>query len=221
MDLTSNSPDWNQLLDMHPVVVLDLGANNLSATLTFAKLFQDAYIHAFEADPRAYNNGRINLSKIGESSRKIFFHNSAVGGTDGIRWFYPSSGIHPSHQWYDTGYDLFGSLLKPAFTTHPEFSTVFFDAPIQVQCVTLDSWVKTYRPRKIDLIQMDIQGGELDVIKGGATAMKMAKWLFFPSRDSSLYLDHYSLEDLIKCLPDHTLCSSNDVHSGSLFRRNY
>jgi FkbM family methyltransferase len=210
--------DWAELLDHHPLVILDVGANDLGTTCAFKSLFPDAYIHAFEPDARAIKHGKARLSKLDRPSERITFHECAVGHSDGVRDFYPSNGTSPAMIWYETGYDLSGSLKVPVSARHPGLETVYFENPVQVRCTTLDSWLREYRPRKVDLVWMDVQGAELEVIRGGELVFNMAKWVYLECMETRVYMDQPSLEEIICALPFHRLCESFS-DGNHLFRR--
>ena len=206
--LISVFSDWTKLLDSHPLVILDVGANDLGTTCAFKSLFPCAYIHAFEPDIRAINNGRARLAQIATLAKRITFHECAVGKFDGLRDFYPSNGHSPEMGWYDSGYDLSGSLLAPIAASHPGLETVYFERPVEVQCITLNSWVRKFRPRKIDLIWMDVQGAELEVIQGGGLAVRMAKWIYLECMETKIYEGQPNLEAITQSLPYHRLYQS-------------
>lgn len=211
--------EWKHLLDLPPPVILDVGANDLGTSLAFKKLFPDAYIHAFEPDPRAIIHGEQNLERMKLWSERIIYHHCAVGEIESMRYFYPSNGFNPNCPWYDSGYDLSGSLLKPVSSVHPGLETVYFDSPIQVRCITLNTWLKSFKPRKIDLIHMDVQGAELEVIRGGDLAFKMAKWVFLECMDAKVYENQPTLNELSAHLPYHRLIKSYHGDGNHLFRR--
>ena len=200
--------DWVTMLENHPLVILDVGANDLGTTCAFRSLFPNAYIHAFEPDVRAIKNGKLRLAKLGNFSSRITLHECAVGRLDAIRDFFPSNGKSPTMNWYESGYDLSGSILEPVAIHHPGLETVFFESPVKVRCITLNAWLQEYRPRKVDLIWMDVQGAELEVIQGGELVINMAKWIYLECMETRVYRNQPSLKAITEALPFHKLYQS-------------
>jgi FkbM family methyltransferase len=211
---------WQSLLVGTPLVILDIGANDLGTSFAFLNLFPDSYIHAFEPDKRALAHARARLQSNSNHSDRITLHEVAVSSSNQVSQFYPSNGVNPNLPWYSSGYDLSGSLRKPLHTTYPGIESIYFDQPVEVPCMTLDTWLLKFRPRKIDLIWMDVQGEELNVILGGRRSCTMAKWIFLECMDEQIYNEQPSLSMILEQLPDHSLFES--FHDGNyLFKRNW
>lgn len=65
----------------------------------------------------------------------------------------------------EEGWDASGSIRKPK--NHlADFPEVTFDEPITVQTMTLDTRCDENGIEAIDFIWMDVQGSEIDVIRG-------------------------------------------------------
>jgi FkbM family methyltransferase len=52
-----------------------------------------------------------------------------------------------------------------------------FDRMVQVEVVTLDEWLQTSGHGPIDAMKMDVQGAELDILKGASTALETVRML--------------------------------------------
>lgn len=92
---------------------------------------------------------------------------------------------------------------------------------IFVQTKTLTSCVKTFGVKRIDVIKMDIEGGEVDALSGGKTALsKMKKGtLFIEYNPTSLIMTGYKPETLLRIIKScgfRVRRIINEFHASSL-----
>jgi FkbM family methyltransferase len=75
---------------------------------------------------------------------------------------------------------LAGSIrLDPqAEAASGDWPTVKFETQIEVPIVRLDDWALDKNLGNIDLVCADTQGAESDLVAGGASAIRSARWLF-------------------------------------------
>lgn len=129
-------------------VVVDVGAHVGYFTLLAAKLTgPQGRVFAFEAAPENFALLNDNLQLNGY--RQVTVVHGAVGDSDGPRQLYLSR--------LDNG---FHSLFK---LNLPEPSA---PAPVTVPGVTLDAYFASRGWPKIDVMKMDIEGGELAAFRG-------------------------------------------------------
>ena len=76
------------LLHTDAPVILDIGANDGSTTLSFLKEFPNAKIYAFEPDPRAVAKFKAQIE-----DQRVQLFEIAIGSTDGKAEFHVSSGV--------------------------------------------------------------------------------------------------------------------------------
>ena len=123
--------------------IFDIGSNIGFMSLVFANKVKKIY--AFEAESNNFNDLISNIHL--NSFKNIFAFNIAITNEDKLITFYVvegnNSGIH-------------STLLNKSL---PQKS-------IQVQGISIDSFVSQNNIQKVDLIKMDIEGAEMDAIWG-------------------------------------------------------
>lgn len=131
-------------------MIFDVGSHTGATTIEYLNAFPAADLFAFEPEP---DNLATVRSALEFYSGRCTILTSALAASDGQATFHVNShnGTH--------------SLL-------PIGDTKFWAAPerevrtISVQTRSLDSIVSERNIKAIDIVKMDIQGGELDALKG-------------------------------------------------------
>jgi len=147
--------DQRRLLEGRPVdVVLDVGANGGDTTHQYRTLFPSATIHAFEPFPDVHRQ----LAERFAADPRIRAHQLAVTNAPGARRFY----VNDAH--------VTNSLLphNPASVEWAGASREGLGRTIDVRAVTLDEFCRAEGLARIDLLKMDIQGGEAMALAGAA-----------------------------------------------------
>lgn len=139
------------------VVAFDGGFRFGRFTENVLEQFANARTIGFEPDPHSW---AIAQSKLGDLEN-VEIVKAALGAEIGASEFYrgPIPGTNS---------------LKPrpssgARPYYPETATL--DAGPQVQVVTIDSECEKRGLPKIDILKLDLQGGELDALKGGSALL--------------------------------------------------
>lgn len=140
-------------------VVLDIGANIGSYSESIVRFAPQATIFAFE--PSSVARKRLEDRFKGDDS--VVVVPVALGSTNSKETL-----------WSDTPGSGLASLTKRRL----EHFGIDFDKFESVDVVTLDSWVKS-RNVIPSLIKMDVEGHELDVLKGGLKTLGMAEVVQF------------------------------------------
>lgn len=130
-------------------IVFDVGANNGYYTILASKLVgKNGKVYAFEPDPQSlkllYKNIEIN------NCRNVIVVESALGNKK-------------------------GKLILSQDISNPgesSLSSKISGKKITVMVETLDQFVKKQKINKIDLIQMDVEGSELNVLRGGIQTLQ-------------------------------------------------
>lgn len=142
-------------------VILEIGSDNGQDAVELYKLFSNATIYCFEADPRAYAGWISNCGMY----ERIFLNRVAVGNHNGPIKFNLAN-------WVDTkrgGKSNSCSLRQPK--NHlDKFDHVKFDEQVEVECIRLDDWM--WAKELVDFVWMDVNGAEEDVILGGIETFK-------------------------------------------------
>lgn len=175
--------------------ILEIGCHHGTHTLWFLDMFDSPRIFCFEPDPRAALRFKQNLGDRPE----ISFYEYAIGSKNGETTFYMSSGR--KNELMPEDWDYSGSIRKPKYhlKLHPWCK---FEENIIVNTKTLDTWCQETTIDKIDFIWMDVQGAEIDVIRGGRNVLKKTRYLYTEYSNKELYEGQISLKQLLKELVD-------------------
>lgn len=125
--------------------VLDIGANiGFYATILSDIVGEKGKIHCFEPDTTNFNH----LKKTTVSYKNIIINNKAVGPKTEKLKIYTSKELNVDHRTY-----------KPEE----------YDQEIEIDAVSIDDYLKG---AKVDFIKMDIQGFEMEAMKGMKETLK-------------------------------------------------
>jgi FkbM family methyltransferase len=162
------------LLHTDAPVILDIGANDGSTTLSFLKEFPNAKIYAFEPDPRAAAKFKAQIK-----DQRVQLFEIAIGSSDGQAEFHVSSGVPPEApaSEYPQGWDQSGSLHAPK--THAQvWPWCKFESKITIPIRRLDTWAQEHLNNEIDFIWADVQGAEGDLIAGGTATLAKTRYFY-------------------------------------------
>lgn len=130
-------------------VLLDIGANIGIFSLAAARLFPDTRIYAFEPNPEAYSRLVRNLGL--NNTANVHPVNRAVYSQCGVVGF--SDGSSTS----------MGSVID--------------SGTLSVEAVTLDSLCSQKAIDHIGLIKIDVEGAEVEVLRGARETLGITDWL--------------------------------------------
>lgn len=186
-----------ELVGRDDAVILEVGANDGTDTLTFAQTFPKARIHAFEPDPRAASRFRDKVD-----APNVTLHELAISNTNGTLTFHQSDGAVDGGP--DGGWDLSGSLRAPKqhLERHPGIT---FDNTIEVQASTLDSWCEQTGIDRIDFLWADVQGAEADLIRGATGILPATRFFYTEYDNREMYEGQWDLQTIASHLPAHSL----------------
>lgn len=175
-------------------VIMEIGSNDGEHTRLFSQLFPAARIYCFEPDPRAAARWKRNLG----AQPHVQLFELAISDHCGEVQFFPSAGDERG----DSGaHDASGSIRRPKehLSISPEIT---FGARVVVPTLTLDAFCTQHHIDAIDLLWMDVQGAEIDVIRGGKHALSRTRFIYTEYSDLELYEGQLSLRALLRELPE-------------------
>jgi FkbM family methyltransferase len=137
-----------KILGNNVKTVVDVGANIGQFSNAIKTWYPQANIHAFEPDPQVFEILESNLS-----SDNVTLYNYALSEKKETLKFYKSQ----------------GSLVSSIIKTKESKSSITVDA------VPLDGLIKDIK--SIDLFKIDVEGAEINVLKGAHKTLKKSKYL--------------------------------------------
>jgi FkbM family methyltransferase len=161
---------------------LELGAHRGEDTAWLSEV-PGVTLHAFEPDPRNHQAARPNVT----------LHRAAVGAYDGRAMLFQSSELQGEPWTFSS------SIRRPLnhLTRHP----VSFEGEVDVELVSLDTFVREQSIAYVDLVWADVQGAEGDVIRGGLQALERTRFLYTEYSDDELYEGQVTLSEMLALLP--------------------
>ena len=141
-------------------IILEAGAQFGEDTGWMSKLWPTGQIHAFEPSPTSF----LQLNKKLKEQKNVFCYNLALSNVEGQLSFYTAGGA--------------SSLLKPTKSFNDAYFHADLNHPIKVQCTTINKWAQKHNIKKIDFLWLDMEGNELNALKGASTLLKNIKLIF-------------------------------------------
>lgn len=177
------------LLDS-PIVVVDVGARDAGPHSPWTAL-PNVFTYGFDPDAAEVarlNEGAENAKYFpyavgGEAAARVFYDNNAPGGGS----FYPQN-CAVTDRWKFENID--GQKRDARDYFYPT-------EPRMVPTVSLDAWAKSQKPAVVDLIKLNIQGAELDALRGAeALVLPSACAVFLEVSFVESYIDRPMFADV-------------------------
>lgn len=167
------------------LTILDIGGCEGEESIRYSRIFPFSSIYVFE--PLPDNQKLVAENIIKYKVENVTLVPFAVSDEEGFSQFYISSG-HPENQPQDLDWN-FGnkssSLLLP--DNNNLASWLLFDEKMDVQTITVDSFLSQNKINNVDFIHMDVQGAELKVLNGAKGHIKNIKAIWLEVTDVELY----------------------------------
>lgn len=179
--------------------IVEIGAFDLSDTLTLRRQWPKAEIACFEPDPRAVAAIHADVEKLDECDCWLF--PVAVGSANGRARLFLSKSAEAGKKWTQS------SSLRTPSTIHHAGSTpggpcIFDGESVEVGVVTLDELHTIGQMAPIDLLWIDAQGFEDEILKGATETLKVTRFIFMEHNTDGMYLGAPTLDTLLALLPN-------------------
>lgn len=169
------------------LIIFDIGSCEGEDSIKYARMFPNAKILAFEALPNNVNLIEKNIEKY--SAKNIEVLPFALSDEDGETDFFVSSGQFEEKQ-TDQDWD-YGNKSSSIFPPDKNLEKIIpwlnFNEVIKVKMRTIQSICAEKHISSVDFIHMDVQGAELNVLKGSGNLIKDFKVIWLEVEAVELY----------------------------------
>ncbi|TFE67128.1 SAM-dependent methyltransferase [Candidatus Methylacidiphilum fumarolicum] len=153
-------------------IIVDIGANRGQFSLVARRYFPNALIYAFEPQP---NPAKVYKALFKDDPKVIFF-------TGGIG---PVAGKFPMHV---SLRDDSSSLLPISWLQDNFFPGTAKKEEILVEIGPLDYWLKNVDLQSPALLKIDVQGYELEVLRGCENLLESFQYIYVEASFYELYI---------------------------------
>jgi FkbM family methyltransferase len=136
------------------ITAVDVGANNGYFSIPLGKISNKVY--SFEANPKSFRKLKRNI-ELNNLGAHVLSFDLAIDKSNGVQDFFIQQSID--------GDNLMNTGLSSLIPRSQYMKDV-----IKVKVVTLDSFI--IESQQIDLIKIDVEGSEIDVLKGSINIIK-------------------------------------------------
>lgn len=184
--LREHYPDLAMMRLRRGAVVFDVGANvgQFAESLIAHQPFAD--LHVFEPIPEALETLRRNLAGIDG----IRFNGFALGNAAGCRDFVVRR-FDEASSFLDLGQRLREGVYGLDFGA---------ERTITVEMRRLDNYVRESGVGAIDLLKLDVQGYELEVLRGAEEVLPRIDWIYTEAQFQELYAGGPTFDDTFSFL---------------------
>jgi FkbM family methyltransferase len=179
--LRDHYPDLAMMRLRPGAVVVDVGANKGQFAESVIAHQPYAQLHLFEPIPEAFETLRQNLADLGG----IHFNNLALGNFNGhhdlvVRRFDEATSF------LDLGKRLIDGVYGLDFAS---------DRTIKAEVRKLADYVRDHDVPAIELLKLDVQGYELEVLRGAEEILPRVHWIYTEAQFQELYAGGPSFTD--------------------------
>lgn len=161
---------------MNPNVIYDIGANDGSWTRDARSVFPNVRYEEFEANSQHARNGR-HMVLLGDSEKEMTFY-KAIG---------PNAGANT------------GASMYLEVTQHYVPGTYTSET---LPVVPLDAYVRRANLPAPDFMKLDVQGGELDVLRGAEICLQTTKYVLMETSLHRWNKDAPMIEEVVSYMTD-------------------
>lgn len=184
--------DLAKLIPRRNTVVLDVGAHLLEEAWHLLPHLEGASWHAFEPNPECFQACQAYIPRL--RPHEVHLTCSAVGASPG------TTTLHLSAR-RDGGPWTASSSTRPPKNVLAAYPWLHFPKTIEVPVTTLDEYCRRNRVERVDLVKMDVQGAEIDVVRGGQETLTKTSYLIVEVVENEEYEGQAGLAALVAELP--------------------
>lgn len=193
---------FTQLKELHTsstCTIFDVGAYDGRISKEFFKIFPKAVIHAFEPFPESYSK----LKDFQSHQTSLVINQCAVSDSKGTKSLYVNS-FAPTN-----------SLYQPNQVNEYHDALMKTQSKIDVSVTTLDEYCLEQGIASIDILKMDIQGGELDALRGASKLLetKSIKYIYVEVEFVEMYKQQPLFIDIAVFLKNQGFSLYNLYHN--------
>lgn len=173
------------------VVFFELGACDGQQTLDILNMLEGKNLLYYAFEPVA----RLIPGIVSRTKGRVNIVNKAIGEKTGRAKFYNSINLN---------YSGSSSIRKPSHITYEQWPGMKFEER-EVDVVSLDDFCSERQIDHIDFIWADIQGAEIDMIKGGQKILANTDYLYTEYNGDEKYEGCIDLKGIMSMLPGWSL----------------
>jgi len=162
------------LIKNEQIIIFDVGAHIGTAAKKYRQIFPESTIYCLEPFPESFKK----LTNIIQNDKQIFCIKNAISYENSSKVFYSNSQAATN--------SLF-PRPKNKRRYYPKSATP--EGTIEVETITLDNFSQANNIQNIDILKMDIQGGELNALKGAIDLLSSGKILIIYTE--IMFVPHY------------------------------
>lgn len=172
---------------VQPDVIIDVGANKGQFLLDARTAAPDARCIAFEPLPTEF----AVLETVHGGDPHVELRPMAIGASEGMATLHVSAAADSS------------SLLRISSTQNQMFPGTAEVGEIEVPVSTLDTQLDDVALTRRSFVKIDVQGGELEVLKGGPHTLSQVGYVYVEASFVELYQEQPLIGDVNRYLCEH------------------
>ena len=204
-----NLIDFTRDLGMDISVVFEFGSRYGEDTIEFAKALPEARIYGFECNPNTLSHCQ-NATK---SYKNITLTSKAINESGGEISFYPINAEATTTTHADGNQGASSTLRASGKYTIENY----VQDEVKVRAIRLDDFMETNKIAHIDILWMDIQGGELSALKSLGARLESVKVIYSEVEFIEIYENQPLFSDIKAYLKERNFVFVGFSHNSDLF----
>ncbi len=204
-----NLIDFTRNLGIDISVVFEFGSRYGEDTIEFAKALPEAQIYGFECNP----NTLIHCQNATKSYANITLTPKAISENEGEISFYPINAEATTTTHFDGNQGASSTLRASGKYTIENY----VQDEVKVETIRLDNFMAKRGIAHIDILWMDIQGGELSALKSLGERLECVKVIYSEVEFIEIYENQPLFSDIRAYLEARNFAFVGFSHNSDLF----